>query len=69
MRVFTIISTCSAFLSWLNNVSIKLHLMFIFFMCCIHVLLWYARQTCMRVIKYRLIQIITECYRSHPLKW
>ena len=61
-------STCSAFLSWLNNVSIKLHFMFVCFMCCIHVLLWYARQICICVIKYRLIQILIECLRSHPLK-
>ena len=34
----------------ITHVSIKLYWVFICSICCIHVLLWYARQICTRVI-------------------
>ena len=52
----------SAFFLWLKNVCTKLYWVFISFVCCIDVLLWYARQVCIRVILCRLIQILTEIY-------
>ena len=53
-------NTCSGFFSWLNNVSIKLYWVFICFICCIRVLLWYARQICNTSY---LIQIDADSYR------